>query len=95
MFTVTQTREFSKWLDRLKDASAQAHVISRVDRLGFGMFGDVKYFDGIGELRINHGPGYRLYFCRKGTTIVVLLCGGIKDTQTRDIRKALMLAKEV
>jgi putative addiction module killer protein len=60
-----------------------------------GLFGDAKFFDGIGELRIDHGPGYRVYFVKRGDTIVVLLCGGDKRTQGKDIRRAIDMAKEV
>lgn len=57
--------------------------------------GDVKFFDGLGELRIDYGPGYRVYFVRRGNTIIVLLCGGDKSTQSRDITRAQVLAQEV
>ncbi|MEQ1952019.1 type II toxin-antitoxin system RelE/ParE family toxin [Mesorhizobium sp. CN2-181] len=60
-----------------------------------GLLGDVKYLDGIGEMRVDHGPGYRLYFVRHGSRLFILLCGGDKSTQQRDIRRALTLAKEV
>lgn len=56
--------------------------------------GDVKFFDGIGELRVDHGPGYRVYFVQRGGTIIILLCGGDKSSQSRDIKKALEMAKE-
>ena len=68
----------------------------RLARIGReGHFGDVKYFDGIGELRIDYGPGYRVYFVRLGEMIVILLCGGDKDSQNRDIQLAITMAKEV
>lgn len=60
-----------------------------------GLFGDVKFFGGIGEMRIDHGPGYRVYFVRRGDTVAVLLCGGDKKSQARDITKAQEIAKEV
>jgi putative addiction module killer protein len=63
-------------------------------RLTLGLFGDAKFFDGIGELRIDYGPGYRLYFMRRGNTVVLLLCGGDKSTQKRDIQRAKELAEE-
>ena len=64
-------------------------------RLQAGLFGDVKYFGGIGELRVDHGPGYRVYFLRRGKQLIVLLCGGDKSTQTRDIRQAKRMADEL
>lgn len=67
----------------------------RIRRLEAGNFGDAKFFDGIGELRIDHGPGYRVYFVRDGQTVVVLLCGGDKRTQQTDIAKAKRMAKEL
>lgn len=59
-----------------------------------GLVGDAKYFDGIGELRIDYGPGYRVYFVQRGQTLVILLCGGDKKTQDRDVRKAIEMSKE-
>ena len=64
----------------LKDEKATGLVSSRIERLGNGLIGDVKIFDGIGELRIDYGPGYRLYFCRRGGKVYILLCGGTKRT---------------
>jgi putative addiction module killer protein len=65
----------------------------RLDRIELGLLGDAKYFDGIGELRIDYGPGYRVYFVKRGKAIVILLCGGDKSSQQRDIAKARQLAK--
>lgn len=71
-------------------------IARRLDRISAeGNFGDVKYFDGIGELRIHHGPGYRIYFTRRGETVIVLLVGGDKDSQQRDISRAKVLAEEI
>ena len=67
----------------------------RLARVEAGLLGDAKYFDGIGELGVDHGPGYRLYFVRRGKSIVILLCGGDKATQNRDILRAKALAQEV
>ena len=64
-------------------------------RVESGLLGDVKYFDGVGELRIDHGPGLRIYFVKRGRTIIFLLCGGDKSTQSRDIKRAKTLAQEV
>jgi putative addiction module killer protein len=95
MFDVVQTAEFMAWLANLSDLRAQRRVVQRLERARVGLLGDVKYFDGIGEMRIDSGPGYRLYFVRQGSRLIVLLCGGDKSTQSRDIRRALTLAKEV
>ena len=95
MVELRQTAEFEKWLDGLKDGQAAKKIAQRIVRLSAGLFGDVKFFDRIGELRIDHGPGYRVYFVRRGETLVILLCGGGKSTQPGDIRRAIALAKEV
>jgi putative addiction module killer protein len=92
---VRRTREFERWLFGLRDLRAQEAVNRRIARLEAGLFGDAKFFEGIGELRIDHGPGYRLYFVRRGSTVVVLLCGGDKASQRRDIRKAIEMAGEI
>jgi putative addiction module killer protein len=90
-----QTETFRKWRLRLKDERARALIASRLDRLAFGHAGDVKPVgQGISELRIDHGPGYRVYFQRRGNAIIVLLCGGDKSTQDKDIETAKRLAKE-
>ncbi|WP_348642958.1 type II toxin-antitoxin system RelE/ParE family toxin [Mesorhizobium sp. B2-3-12] len=67
----------------------------RIDRVELGNLGDAKFFDGIGELRVDHGPGYRIYFVKAGNTIIILLCGGDKSSQKADIKKAIGMAKEV
>ncbi len=95
MIEVIKTDEFKLWFEDLKDVRVQARVQTRIDRLSLGLFGDVKYFDGIGELRIDYGPGYRLYFVKRGNTVVILLCGGDKSTQKKDIRNSIKMAKEV
>jgi putative addiction module killer protein len=92
---VRQTEDFAAWLDGLRDHKAAALVSARIERLGYGLVGDVKVFDGIGELRIDYGPGYRISFCRRGGIIYILLCGGTKRTQDRDIKRARKLAKEM
>jgi len=92
---VRQTVEFSDWLKGLNDVRARARIQIRIDRLERGLFGDAKFFDGIGELRIDYGPGYRVYIVKQGTTIVILLCGGDKSTQSRDIKRAVTLAQEL
>lgn len=95
MFEVRPTADFAKWLRNLKDMRARARIVTRINRIELGLLGDVKYFSGIGELRIDYGPGYRVYFVKRGETIVILLCGGDKSSQKADINKAIAMAKEV
>lgn len=76
-------------------AGAQERIAQRIVRLQAGLFGDAKFFDGIGELRVDHGPGYRVYFVQRGRLLVILLCGGDKGSQDRDIRKAQAMAAEL
>lgn len=96
MIEIKQTETFKKWRMQLKDARALGLIASRLDRLSFGHAGDVESVgDGISELRIHYGPGYRIYFQRRGNTIIVLLCGGDKSTQVKDIRTAKRLANEL
>lgn len=91
-----QTETFRKWRAGLKDERDRALIASRLDRLAFGHVGDAQPVgQGISELRIHYGPGYRIYFQRRGNTIVVLLCGGRKSGQARDIEAAKRLANEL
>ncbi len=92
---VRLTENFRDWLQGLRDLEARRSMAIRLTRLEAGNFGDVKYFDGIGELRITYGPGYRLYFVRRGTVLVVMLCGGDKASQQRDIKRARQIAAEL
>jgi putative addiction module killer protein len=95
MIDVLKTDQFMKWLRGLRDVKAVARIQIRVDRLSLGNAGDVKPVGaGVSELRVDYGPGYRIYFCKRGETIVLLLCGGDKRTQDNDIEKAKQLAKE-
>lgn len=94
-FEVRKTDEFSAWHKRLKDVRAKARIEARVARVQAGNLGDAKFFDGIGELRIDHGPGYRLYFVKRGAVLVILLCGGNKSSQEQDIKRAIEMAREV
>lgn len=95
MIELKQTETFRKWRSRLRDERARAIIASRLDRLAFGNAGDVKPVGrGISELRIDYGPGYRVYFMRRGREIVILLCGGDKSTQAKDIDTAKRLAEE-
>jgi putative addiction module killer protein len=93
---IRETETFSRWLTALRDAQAKARIAARVRRLAFGNPGDVKPVgDGVSELRIHYGPGYRVYFVQRGAVLVVLLCGGDKKTQQKDIEIAKQLAKEI
>ena len=96
MFEVRRHAVFTAWMDGLRDVRSQAVVARRITRLERGLFGDVKAVgDGVRELRIDYGPGFRVYFVQRGTTIVVLLCGGDKSSQKADIAQARRLALEV
>jgi putative addiction module killer protein len=93
---VRQTDVFVAWFDGLKDRAARARITARIRRLSLGNPGDVKPVgQGVSEMRIDYGPGYRVYFVQRGETLVILLCGGDKRDQSRDIARALELAKEV
>ena len=95
MIEVRKTKEFQDWLTNLRDQRVIARITIRIARVEAGLMGDVKYFDGIGELRVDYGPGYRMYFAKRGQTIIILLCGGDKRSQKRDIKNAVKMAKEV
>jgi putative addiction module killer protein len=82
----------TEWLAGLKDIRARARILARMDRLAVGNFGDCK--DGVSELRVDYGPGYRVYFGKVGKRIVLLLCGGDKQTQDADIERAVMYLKD-
>lgn len=93
--TVLKSATFDKWLRRLRDPRARARIAARIRRLSLGNPGDVQPVgDGISELRIDYGPGYRVYFRRQGAVLVLLLCGGDKDTQQRDIGMAKAIAAQ-
>ena len=96
MFEVRKTDEFDKWLSALADQRAIAKIVSRIERLGLGNAGDVKPIgEGISEMRLTHGPGYRIYYKQTGKTIVLILCGGDKSTQDSDIKRAKEIAKQI
>ncbi len=96
MIEVRQTVVFQEWLERLKDQRAVDRIVQRIARLETGLLGDVKPVgEGVSELRISYGPGYRLYFVQRGPVLIVLLCGGDKRSQQRDIAKARALANEL
>lgn len=93
---IKQTDTFLKWERKLKDSLARAAIAARIYRLANGLPGDVSPVgEGVSELRIHYGPGYRVYFHQRGTELVILLCGGDKSTQSKDIQLARQLAKEV
>ena len=96
MIEVRQTKEFSGWLRRLKDANVVARIVGRIRRMEGGNPGDAKSVGkGLMEMRIDYGPGYRVYYVHRGAQIVVLLCAGDKRTQRQDIRRAQELAEQV
>lgn len=96
MLEIRQTKVYAKWFSRLKDREARARINVRIRRLSIGNPGDVRAVGGgVSELRINYGPGYRIYFVQKGSTVVMLLAGGDKRTQTRDIEIARELAQNL
>ena len=96
MWEIRKTAEFAAWLDGLADVRARARVQARVERLAAGNPGDVKPVgQGVSELRIDYGPGYRVYFIRKGKKVIVLLAGGDKTTQAADVKTALRLASNL
>ena len=96
MIEIRKTDVFVRWLDGLKDLRARARVQVRIERLAQGHPGDVKPVgEGVSEMRIDYGPGYRVYFVKRGREIIVLLAGGSKRTQDGDIRKAIELARNL
>lgn len=96
MLRVAQTDIFIAWLTNLNDHRAVARIVARIRRLELGNAGDIRSVgEGVSEMRIDYGPGYRIYFIRRGKTITILLCGGDKKTQRKDIATAQRLAKEV
>ena len=96
MREVRQTTTFVNWLNELRDNRARQRIVTRIRRLELGNPGDVKAVgEGVSEMRITYGPGYRVYFVPMGSTILVLLCGGDKSSQSRDISLAKKMAKEI
>jgi len=96
MLEIRQTEAFAKWLGGISGSRAAEKIAQRIVRLQSGLFGDVKPVGaGISELRIDYGPGYRVYFVQRGRVLVILLCGGDKRTQARDINKAKALAADL
>ncbi len=96
MYLVRQTDIFLKWLKKLKDIKGKVTILRRIDRAKYGNFGDYKYLgDGVNELRVNFGPGYRVYFSVKNSEIIILLIGGDKSTQNSDIKRAKEIFREL
>lgn len=93
---IRRTTHFEQWISGLKDEKAQARIEMRIFRLGLGLPGDVKPVGGgISEMRIDYGPGYRIYFCKRGKALIFLLTGGDKSTQEKDIHAALKFANNL
>jgi putative addiction module killer protein len=93
---IRKTEVFARWLDDLGDLRARARIQARIERLAAGNPGDVRPVgEGISELRIDHGPGYRVYFKRRGRKLIILLAGGDKNSQAKDIKVALRLARDL
>ena len=96
MFEVLTTDEFDRWLSYLADERARTKIASRVARLRFGNAGDAKPVgEGVSEMRVHHGPGYRVYYKQTNKTIIVMLCGGDKSPQEKDVRRAKKMAAEL
>ncbi len=96
MVEIRKTDNFAKWINGLRDIRVRARILVRIERLASGNPGDVKAVgEGVSELRITYGPGYRVYYKRRGQKVVVLLAGGDKSTQAKDIKTALRLAQNL
>ena len=96
MIEIRKTLTFAKWIDGLQDIRARARILVRIERLAAGNPGDLKPVgEGVSEMRIDYGPGYRVYFKKTGQLLIILLAGGVKKTQARDIQTALRLARNL
>lgn len=96
MIEIRKTKVFAEWLDSLRDIQARARIQARIGRLAIGTPGDVAPVgEGVSELRINYGPGYRVYFKQRGNELIILLAGGDKSSQAKDIMAALRLAQNL
>jgi len=96
MIEIRKTEHFANWLDNLRDIRAKARVLVRIERLASGNAGDVKPVgEGVTEMRIDYGPGYRVYFIQRGSELIILLAGGDKSSQSRDIKSAIRLAQNL
>jgi len=96
MIEIRKTERFARWIDNLQDIRGRARILARIERLAGGNPGDVKRIrGGISEMRIDYGPGYRVYFKKRGRELIILLAGGDKSTQAREIEAALRLARNL
>lgn len=96
MFEIRQTEQFVTWLDGLRNKKAQARIAARIRQAELGNLGDWRPIDGdVSEMRVDVGPGYRLYLTRRARTLIIMLAGGDKSSQRRDIRRAVQLASEI
>lgn len=96
MYTFLRTEEFDEWLERLRDDVGKARILARIRSAEAGNFGDSEPVGGgISEMRIHTGPGYRVYYCRRETVVYLLLCGGDKSTQKKDIKQAKAILKQL
>jgi putative addiction module killer protein len=96
MLDVRMTVEFRRWFSKLRDVRGKAMIAVRIDRLAYGYAGDVRRVgNGISEMRIDHGPGYRVYFVRRNDCVIVLLCAGDKSSQSKDISRACRIAENL
>jgi len=96
MIEIRKTEIFAKWIDGLHEIRARARILARIERLAAGNPGDVKPVgEGVSELRINYGPGYRVYYKKQGQKVLILLAGGDKSTQAKDIKAALRLSRNL
>jgi len=97
MLEILKSATFQRWFEGLRDRHARARIDARIGRLRQGHFGDAKLLSGTGgvrELRVDYGPGYRVYFVQRGVTLTILLCGGDKRTQDRDVKRATEMARD-
>ena len=95
MIEIQQSATFARWLRRLRDARARARIIARIDRIAAGNLGDAEPIGGgLSEMRIHYGPGYRIYFMQRGSALIILLCGGDKREQAKDIESAKRIAED-
>ena len=96
MIEIRKTEIFAKWIDSLQDIRGRARIQTRIERLATGNPGDVKPVgEGVSEMRIDHGPGYRVYYIQRERTMIILIAGGDKSTQAKDIKTALHLAQNL
>jgi putative addiction module killer protein len=96
MVEIRKTAHFATWLDNLRDIQARARILVRIERLATGNAGDVKPVgEGVSEMRIDYGPGYRVYYIKRGSELIILLAGGDKSSQAADIKTAVRLARDL